>query len=413
MNVISMNLISMHKGERKMERMIGTVSRGVRAPIIREGDDIVDIVVNSVLDAAKSGNFELNDRDVIAVTEAVVARAQGNYATVDHIASDIKVKFGEETVGVIFPILSRNRFAMCLKGIARGAKKIVLMLSYPSDEVGNHLVDLDMLDEMGINPWVDVLTEEKYRELFGYRKHTFTGVDYIEYYKEVIQNEGCEVEIILANDCRAILEHTKHVLCCDIHSRVRTKRLLKAAGAEVVYSLDNILTSSIDGSGYNENYGLLGSNKSTEDSVKLFPRNCDPVVEGIQNKVLELTGKHVEAMVYGDGAFKDPIGKIWELADPVVSPAYTAGLEGQPNEIKLKYLADNDFADLSGEELKNAISDYIRNKDNDLVGQMVSQGTTPRRLTDLIGSLCDLTSGSGDKGTPIVLVQGYFDNYTK
>lgn len=396
-----------------MERMIGTISRGVRAPIIREGDDIVEIVVNSVLDAAKSENFELNDRDVVAVTEAVVARAQGNYATVDHIACDIKAKFGDETVGVIFPILSRNRFAMCLKGIARGAKKIVLMLSYPSDEVGNHLVDLDLLDEKGINPWVDVLSEEQYRELFGYRKHTFTGVDYIEYYKELIQNEDCEVEIILANDCRAILQYTKNVLCCDIHSRIRTKRLLKAAGADIVYSLDNILISSVEGSGYNENYGLLGSNKSTEDSVKLFPRNCDPIVEGIQNKILELTGKHVEAMIYGDGAFKDPIGKIWELADPVVSPAYTAGLEGQPNEIKLKYLADNDFADLNGEELKNAISDYIRNKDNNLVGQMVSQGTTPRRLTDLIGSLCDLTSGSGDKGTPIVLVQGYFDNYTK
>lgn len=408
-----MHEISMHKGERKMERMIGTISRGVRAPIIREGDDIVEIVVNSVLDAAKSENFELNDRDVVAVTEAVVARAQGNYATVDHIACDVKAKFGNETVGVIFPILSRNRFAMCLKGIARGAKKIVLMLSYPSDEVGNHLVDLDLLDEKGINPWVDVLSEEQYRELFGYRKHTFTGVDYIEYYKELIQNEDCEVEIILANDCRAILQYAKNVLCCDIHSRIRTKRLLKAAGADIVYSLDNILTSSVEGGGYNENYGLLGSNKATEDSVKLFPRNCDPIVEGIQNRILELTGKRVEAMIYGDGAFKDPIGKIWELADPVVSPAYTAGLEGQPNEIKLKYLADNDFADLKGEELKNAISDYIRNKDNDLVGQMVSQGTTPRRLTDLIGSLCDLTSGSGDKGTPIVLVQGYFDNYTK
>lgn len=411
MFVLSMN--TFYKGEHKMERMIGTVSRGVRAPIIREGDNIIDIVVNSVLDAAKDGNFEINDRDIIAVTEAVVARAQGNYATVDHIACDIKEKFQEETIGVIFPILSRNRFAMCLKGIARGAKKVVLMLSYPSDEVGNHLVDLDMLDEKGINPWVDVLTEEKYRELFGYRKHTFTGVDYIEYYKELIQSEGCEAEIILANDCRAILQYTKNVLCCDIHSRIRTKRLLKAAGAEIVYSLDNILTSSVDGSGYNENYGLLGSNKATEDSVKLFPRDCEPVVEGIQNKILELTGKHVEAMIYGDGAFKDPIGKIWELADPVVSPAYTAGLEGQPNEIKLKYLADNDFADLKGEELKNAISDYIRNKDNNLVGQMASQGTTPRRLTDLIGSLCDLTSGSGDKGTPIVLVQGYFDNYTK
>lgn len=402
-----------NKGERKMERLVGTISRGVRAPIIREGDDIVDIVVHSILDAAKHDNFELNDRDVIAVTEAVVARAQGNYATVDQIAADITSKYGQETIGVIFPILSRNRFSMCLKGIARGAKKIVLMLSYPSDEVGNHLVDLDLLDEKGINPWVDVLTEEKYRELFGYRKHTFTGVDYIEYYKDLIQAEDCDVEIILANDCRAILPYTSNVLCCDIHSRLRTKRLLKAAGAQIVYSLDNILNTSVDGSGYNEQYGLLGSNKATEDSVKLFPRDCDPVVLGIQEKIKELTGKQVEAMIYGDGAFKDPIGKIWELADPVVSPAFTKGLEGQPNEIKLKYLADNDFADLSGDELKDAISDYIRNKDNDLVGQMVSQGTTPRRLTDLIGSLCDLTSGSGDKGTPIVLVQGYFDNYTK
>lgn len=396
-----------------MERLIGTVSRGVRAPIIREGDNIVDIVVSSVLDAAKSGNFEINNRDIIAVTEAVVARAQGNYATVDNIATDIRKKFGQEPIGVIFPILSRNRFSMCLKGIARGAKKIVLMLSYPSDEVGNHLVDLDMLDEKGINPWVDVLTEQQYRELFGYRKHTFTGVDYIEYYRELIEKEDCEVEIILANDCRAILPYTKNVLCCDIHSRIRTKRLLNNAGANLIYSLDDILSSSIDGSGYNENFGLLGSNKATEDSVKLFPRNCKEVVDGIQSRILELTGKYVEAMVYGDGAFKDPIGKIWELADPVVSPAYTEGLEGQPNEIKLKYLADNDFADLNGEELKKAISDYIRNKDNDLVGKMVSQGTTPRKLTDLIGSLCDLTSGSGDKGTPIVLVQGYFDNYTK
>lgn len=396
-----------------MERLIGTVSRGVRAPIIRKGDDIVEIVIKSVLDAAQSENFSLNDRDVIAVTEAVVARAQGNYATVDHIAADIKDKFGVETLGVIFPILSRNRFAMCLKGIARGAKKIVLMLSYPSDEVGNHLVDLDVLDEKGVNPWTDVLTEEIYRKLFGYQKHTFTGVDYIEYYKELITKEGCEVEIILANDCRAILKHTKNVLCCDIHTRARTKRLLKASGAEKVYGLDDILTSSVNGSGHNENFGLLGSNKATEDSVKLFPRNCQPVVEKIQQKILELTGKHVEVMVYGDGAFKDPVGKIWELADPVVSPAYTAGLEGQPNEVKLKYLADNNFSDLSGDALKNAISDYIRNKDNDLTGKMDSQGTTPRRLTDLIGSLCDLTSGSGDKGTPIILVQGYFDNYTQ
>ncbi len=396
-----------------MERLIGTISRGVRAPIIRQGDDIAEIVINSVLEAAKSENFELRDHDVITATEAVVARAQGNYATVDQIATDINHKYGTETIGVIFPILSRNRFSICLKGIAKGAKKIVLMLSYPSDEVGNHLVDLDDLDEKGINPWTDILTEEQYRELFGYRKHTFTGVDYIDYYKEVIQSTGCEAEVILANDCRAILNYTKYVLTCDIHTRARSKRLLKAAGATLVYGLDDILTSSIDGSGYNENYGLLGSNKATEETVKLFPRDCMPIVEKIQKGIFEKTGKHVEVMIYGDGAFKDPVGKIWELADPVVSPAYTAGLEGQPNEIKLKYLADNDFADLSGNELKEAISECIRNKDNDLVGNMASQGTTPRRLTDLIGSLCDLTSGSGDKGTPIVLVQGYFDNYTK
>ncbi|HKL79148.1 MAG TPA: coenzyme F420-0:L-glutamate ligase [Mobilitalea sp.] len=396
-----------------MSRLIGTVSRGVRAPIIRKGDDIVEIVVNSVLDAAKNEHIEFNDKDVIAVTEAVVARAQGNYATVDQIASDIKNKFGDSTVGVIFPILSRNRFAMCLKGIAKGAKKIVLMLSYPSDEVGNHLVDLDTLDEKGVNPWTDVLTEDIYRKLFGYHKHTFTGVDYIDYYKNLITNTGCEVEIILANDCRAILKHTSSVLCCDIHTRARTKRLLKASGATTVYSLDEVLTSPVDGSGYNENYGLLGSNKATEETIKLFPRDCQPIVDNIQQMMLEKTGKNIEVMIYGDGAFKDPIGKIWELADPVVSPAYTIGLEGQPNEVKLKYLADNNFSELNGEELKNAISDYIRNKDSDLLGNMVSQGTTPRRLTDLIGSLCDLTSGSGDKGTPIVLVQGYFDNYTK
>lgn len=396
-----------------MERMIGTISRGVRAPIVRMGDNIVDIVVNSVLDATKAESIELNDKDVVAVTEAVVARAQGNYATVDQIAADINEKFGQDTLGVIFPILSRNRFSICLKGIARGVKKIVLMLSYPSDEVGNHLVDLDLLDEKGVNPWTDVLTESKYRELFGYRKHTFTGVDYIEYYKELIQNEGCDIEIILANDCRSILKYTKNVLCCDIHTRERTKRLLKANGGEKVLGLDEILTSSMNGSGYNENYGLLGSNKATEDSVKLFPRDCQPVVDQIQASLFEKTGKKIEAMIYGDGAFKDPVGKIWELADPVVSPAYTEGLDGQPNEVKLKYLADNNFADLKGEELKNAISDYIRNKDSDLMGNMISQGTTPRRLTDLIGSLCDLTSGSGDKGTPIVLVQGYFDNYTK
>lgn len=396
-----------------MERMIGTVSRGIRAPIIRTGDDIVDIVVNCVLDAAKSGNFELNDKDVVAVTEAVVARAQGNYATTDQIAADIKNKFGNETLGVIFPILSRNRFSVCLKGIAKGVKRIILMLSYPSDEVGNHLVDLDLLDEKGVNPWTDVLTEDMFRKLFGYNKHTFTGVDYIEFYKDLIRQAGCEVDIILANDCRAILKYTKNILCCDIHTRERSKKLLRAAGASKVYGLDEILTSSIDGSGYNENYGLLGSNKATEDTVKLFPRNCQPVVDRIQSLLFEKTGKNIEAMIYGDGAFKDPVGKIWELADPVVAPAYTKGLEGQPNEVKLKYLADNNFSNLSGEELKKAISEYIKNKDNDLLGKMVSQGTTPRRLTDLIGSLCDLTSGSGDKGTPIVLVQGYFDNYTR
>ena len=399
-----------------MERMIGTISRGVRAPIIRKGDNIVDIVVNSVLDAANAEHIELNDKDVVAVTEAVVARAQGNYATIDQIATDISQKFGQDTLGVIFPILSRNRFSICLKGIAKGVKRIVLMLSYPSDEVGNHLVDLDLLDEKGVNPWTDVLTESMYRTLFGYRKHTFTGVDYIEYYKELIANEGCDVEIILANDCRAILKYTKNILCCDIHTRERTKRLLKAAGAEIVLGLDEILNASVDGSGYNETFGLLGSNKATEQTVKLFPRDCQPVVDQIQKSFYEKTGKQIEAMIYGDGAFKDPVGKIWELADPVVAPAYTKGLDGQPNEVKLKYLADNNFSDLKGEELKKAISDYIRNKDSedsDLTGNMISQGTTPRRLTDLIGSLCDLTSGSGDKGTPIVLVQGYFDNYTK
>lgn len=396
-----------------MERMIGTISRGIRAPIIRKGDDIVDIVVNCVLDAAKYGNFELNDRDVVAVTEAVVARAQGNYATTDQIAADIKSKFGVDTLGVIFPILSRNRFSVCLKGIAKAAKKIVLMFSYPSDEVGNHLVDLDLLDEKGVNPWTDVLTEDMFRKLFGYNKHTFTGVDYIEFYKELITQAGCEVEIILANDCRAILKYTKNILCCDIHSRERSKRLLRASGAEKVLGLDEILTAPVMGSGYNEEYGLLGSNKATEDSVKLFPRDCQPVVDNIQRLLYEKTGKHIEAMIYGDGAFKDPVGKIWELADPVVAPAYTKGLEGQPNEVKLKYLADNYFPNLTGEELEKAIAEYIKNKDSNLLGNMISQGTTPRRLTDLIGSLCDLTSGSGDKGTPIVLVQGYFDNYTR
>ena len=396
-----------------MERLVGTVSRGIRAPIIREGDDIAKIVADSVLNAAESDSFSIGDRDVIAVTEAVVARAQGNYATTKQIATDVKAKFPDGVLCVIFPILSRNRFAICLKGIAMGVKKMVLMLSYPSDEVGNHLIDLDRLDEKGINPWSDVLTEAEYRKLFGYQKHVFTGVDYIEYYKDLITSCGCEVQIVLANDCRTILRYTKNVLCCDIHTRVRSKRLLQAAGAEKVLCLDEILNHPVDGSGCNEQYGLLGSNKATEDKVKLFPRNCDPVVERIQKLIFDACGKQVEVMVYGDGAFKDPVGKIWELADPVVSPAYTKGLEGQPNEVKLKYLADNDFAHLNGQALKDAISDYIRNKDQDLTGQMVSQGTTPRHLTDLIGSLCDLTSGSGDKGTPIVLVQGYFDNYTK
>lgn len=396
-----------------MERLIGTISRGVRAPIIREGDNIVDIVAGSVLLAAKSENIPIRDKDVIAVTEAVVARAQGNYATTDQIAADIRRKFPDGHIGLIFPILSRNRFAMCLKGIAMGAKKITLMLSYPSDEVGNHLIDLDMLDEAGINPYTDVLTEAKWRELFGFKRHTFTGVDYIEYYKELIISCGAEAEVILANDCRTILNYTKHVLNCDIHSRKRTKRLLLAAGAKTVYGLDDIMTESVNGSGCNEQYGLLGSNKATEDKVKLFPRNCRPVVDGIKEKIKAESGADVEVMVYGDGAFKDPVGKIWELADPVVSPAYTDGLEGQPNEVKLKYLADNNFAELSGDALKNAITEYIKHKDSDLVGKMESQGTTPRRLTDLIGSLCDLTSGSGDKGTPIVWIQGYFDNYTK
>ncbi len=395
-----------------MSRMIGTVSRGVRAPIIRSGDDIVEIVTNSVLEAAADGGFEIQDRDIVAMTEAIVARAQGNYCSVDNIAQDVRNKFGGETVGVIFPILSRNRFAICLRGIASGAKKIVLMLSYPSDEVGNHLVTLDQLDEKGINPYSDVLTLEKYRELFGYEKHTFTGVDYVEYYESLIKGCGAECEIIFANDCRAVLPYTKNVLNCDIHTRARTKRLLKAAGAEKVYGLDEIMNAPIDGSGCNEAYGLLGSNKATEDTVKLFPRNCQPVVDAIAAKLKEATGKNVEVMVYGDGAFKDPIGKIWELADPVVSPAYTAGLEGTPNELKLKYLADNEFANLSGDELKEAIKSKITEKDGNLYGQMVSEGTTPRRLTDLIGSLCDLTSGSGDKGTPIVYIQGYFDNYT-
>ena len=395
-----------------MGRMVGTVSRGIRAPIIREGDNIVDIVSSSILEAAKSDGFEIRDRDIIAMTEAIVARAQGNYATVEDIKKDVENKLGGGTVAVILPILSRNRFAICLRGIAMAAKKIVLMLSYPSDEVGNHLISLDAMDEKGVNPYTDVLTLEKYRELFGYEKHRFTGVDYVEYYQKLIEEAGAEAEIIFANDPRAVLPFAKKVITCDIHTRARSKRLLKAAGAEIVLGLDEILNSSVDGSGYNENYGLLGSNKATEDKVKLFPRDCQPVVDAIAEKIYAATGKKVEVMVYGDGAFKDPVGKIWELADPVVSPAYTKGLEGTPNELKLKYLADNEFSALSGEELKSAIKAKITEKDGNLFGQMASEGTTPRQLTDLIGSLCDLTSGSGDKGTPIVFIQGYFDNYT-
>lgn len=394
-----------------MERKVGTISRGIRCPIIREGDQLADIIVESVLEAAESEGFELRDRDVIAATESIVARAQGNYASVDDIGADVKAKLGGETIGVIFPILSRNRFSICLKGMARGAKKIVLMLSYPSDEVGNELVSLDKLDEAGVNPYSDVLDLKRYRELFGENIHPFTGVDYVAYYSELIEKEGAEVEVIFANDPRAILDYTKNVLTCDIHTRERTKRLLKAAGAEVVVGMDDILTSPVNGSGCNEKFGLLGSNKSTEESVKLFPRDCTDLVLDVQKQILDKAGKHVEVMVYGDGAFKDPVGKIWELADPCVSVANTEGLEGTPNELKLKYLADNDFKDLSGEALKEAISKRIEEKNGDLVGKMEAQGTTPRRLTDLIGSLCDLTSGSGDKGTPVILIQGYFDNY--
>ncbi len=394
------------------KRRVGTVSRGIRCPIIREGDDLATIISNSVLEAAECEGFELRDRDVISMTESIVARAQGNYASVDNIADDVRKKLGGETVGVIFPILSRNRFAICLRGIAKGAKKIVLMLSYPSDEVGNQLVSLDKLDDAGVNPHSDVLTLEKYRELFGENKHEFTGVDYVEYYGNLIREMGAEVEIIFSNQPKTILSYTDCVINCDIHTRVRTKRILKAAGAKVVCGLDDIMNAPVNGSGCNEKYGLLGSNKATEETVKLFPRDCKDLVLDVQARILEATGKHVEVMVYGDGAFKDPQGKIWELADPVVSPAYTDGLIGTPNELKLKYLADNDYKDLSGEALKNAISESIRAKNGNLVGNMASQGTTPRQLTDLIGSLCDLTSGSGDKGTPVVLVQGYFDNYT-
>ena len=396
-----------------MSRMVGTVSRGIRAPIIKQGDDIVKIVTDCILEASKDAKFDFYDRDVVAITEAIVARAQGNYASVNDIAIDVKNKFGEgATVGVIFPILSRNRFAICLRGIAKGAKKIVLMLSYPSDEVGNHLVSLDKLDEKGVNPYTDVLSLEKYRELFGYEKHTFTGIDYVEYYENLIRECGADCEIVFANNPKAVLNYTKKVLNCDIHTRARTKRILKDAGAEIVLGLDDILTESINGSGYNANYGLLGSNKATEDTIKLFPKDCQKVVDAISENLTKATGKKIEVMVYGDGAFKDPVGKIWELADPVVSPAYTSGLMGTPNELKLKYLADNEFGALKGEELKDAIKNKIKEKDADLFGQMASEGTTPRRLTDLIGSLSDLTSGSGDKGTPIVFIQGYFDNYT-
>ena len=394
------------------ERKVGTVSRGIRCPIIREGDDLAAIVIESVLDAAKSEGFELRDRDVISITESIVARAQGNYCSVDDIAADVKKKLGGETVGVIFPILSRNRFAICLKGIAKGAKKVVLMLSYPSDEVGNELVSLDKIDAAGVNPYSDVLSLEQYREYFGENVHEFTGVDYVEYYGNLIKECGADVEIVFANQAKTILNYTDCVINCDIHTRARTKRILKAAGAKVVCGLDELMNAPVNGSGCNERYGLLGSNKSTEDKIKLFPRECKDLVIDIQSRVMKETGKHVEVMVYGDGAFKDPQGKIWELADPVVSPAFTDGLVGTPNELKLKYLADNDFANLSGEELKKAISESIKNKGDNLVGNMASQGTTPRQLTDLIGSLCDLTSGSGDKGTPVVLVQGYFDNYT-
>lgn len=396
-----------------MERMVGTVVRGLRAPIIKEGDNIVEIVVDTLMKASDTEGFRINDKDVITVTESVVARAQGNYASIDSISKDVQSKFGKDEFAVIFPILSRNRFGIILRGIAKGAKKIYLMLSYPADEVGNHLVDMDVLDIKGVNPWTDVLTESQFREYFGYNKHPFTGVDYIEYYKSIMDDYGIEYEIIFSNNPLTILEYTKNVIACDIHTRFRTKSLLKKYGGQKIYGLDDILNVPTDHTGYNQEYGLLGSNKSNEDNIKLFPRDGQPIVESIQNKVKELTGKTIEVMIYGDGAFKDPVGKIWELADPVVSPAYTKGLEGTPSEVKLKYLADNEFNHLSGSDLKNAISDYIKNKDDSLVGKMASQGTTPRRLTDLIGSLSDLTSGSGDKGTPIIYIQGYFDSYVK
>jgi len=398
--------------ETKMERMVGTVVRGLRAPIITKGDDIVKITVDSVLKASKNEGFSLRDKDIVGLTEAIVARAQGNFANIEQISKDVKQKFDSDTVGLIFPILSRNRFAICLKGIAKSFKKIYLMFSYPSDEVGNPLVDYDLLDEEGVNPWTDILTENEFRSHFKNTKHIFTGVDYIKYYSDIIRESGTEVEVIFANNPISILNYTKNVITCDIHTRKRSKRLLKSQGAETVYGLDEILNQSVEGSGFNEKYGLLGTNKATEDSVKLFPRDCQVVVERIQEKLFELTGKKIEVLIYGDGAFKDPVGKIWELADPVVSPGFTEGLIGTPNELKLKYLADNLFPHLKGEELEKAICDYIMNKDSDLKDSMESQGTTPRRLTDLIGSLCDLTSGSGDKGTPIVYIQGYFDNYS-
>jgi len=396
-----------------LERVVGTVARGLRAPIINEGDNIVDFVVDSVMKASEVEGFQINDRDIISITESIIARGQGNYATVDAIATDVRSKFAGDTVGVVFPILSRNRFSNCLHGIAKGVQKVVLMLSYPSDEVGNHLVDLEALDEKGINPLTDVLTEEEFREHFGYHKHAFTGVDYIDHYKSIVAEHGIECEVIFSNNPKSILNYTKNILTCDIHTRVRTKRVLKKYGGEKIYSLNEILAKPVGDSGYNEDYGLLGSNKSTDNEVKLFPRDCQPIVNEIQTKINELTGKTVEVMVYGDGAFKDPVGKIWELADPVVSPAYTTGLDGQPNEIKLKYLADNNFADLRGDELKDAISEFIDQKEDNHVDSVEAQGTTPRKLTDLIGSLSDLTSGSGDKGTPIVFIQGYFDNFTK
>ncbi len=396
-----------------MSRMIGTVSRGLRAPIISAGDDLAQIVTDCVMQAVENGDFSVRDRDIVAITESIVARTQGNYVTVDDIAADVREKFGGETLGVIFPILSRNRFSVCLKGIAKGCKKVIMMLSYPSDEVGNCLVSPDKLDESGVNPYSDILNIKQYRQHFGYEKHPFTGMDYVAFYEELIRECGADVEFVFANDPRAILNYTKNVLNCDIHTRARTKRILKAAGAEKVFGMDEIMSQPRNGSGYNPQYGLLGSNKSTEEKIKLFPRPCQPLVEDIQKRLMEKTGKLVEVMIYGDGAFKDPVGKIWELADPVVSPAYTPGLEGTPNELKLKYLADNDFSNLSGEALQKAIKERIAQKDDtSLVGSMVSQGTTPRRLTDLIGSLCDLTSGSGDKGTPFVYIQGYFDNYT-